>query len=48
VNAHVGRGHDRSGPLTATKQGELAEEVTWAQVGDLVVVAVYGGLAALD
>jgi hypothetical protein len=48
ANAHVGRGHDGSGPSTATKQGELAEEVAWAQVGNLVVVAVYAGMAALD
>jgi hypothetical protein len=48
ANAHVGRGQDGSGPFTATEQGELPEEVAGAQVGDPVVVAVYGGLAALD
>jgi hypothetical protein len=42
ANAHVGRGQDGSGPFTATEQGELAEEVAGAQVGDVVVVAVYG------
>jgi hypothetical protein len=47
ANAHVGRGHDGSAPFPATEQGELAEKVAGAQVGDHVVVSVYGGFAAL-